>query len=750
MLGSDVMDRMFITRSSEQKAHRQLGDGGLKHATADVALLEAREQRRDGTSQTPEQPEYRRSKRRSTDSRLIDQLNKQSSLSHHSGNPSEDYNNEGSLQATEPGVAKHLKNQKFFEKPPTNPHATRSTVPRSKHSPSPFEGLPSELRYSKMHGLGPHWSKPLIYPKTGKKKTTVEYVDLERLDEGEFLNDNLIGFYLRFLENQLEQRDPDLAKRVYFFNTYFFASLTNTPRGKRGINYEAVQKWTRSVNLFEYDYVVVPINESAHWYVAIICNLPFINRLGVAMDNDTPEATSIAQVTDLDVSDDRSASPLQQVSSKVKKEDVFTSLEMELERPNEQDTRESFAEMNLEDGIERPPHGPDGTDALRHEVSAVDKDEADLSIIPQDHPDVDMGGPEADVDKDKGTDQAKIVLEQGTELQNLPLKVPASIKRGKRKSLPPRKVSHPDQPTIITFDSLGLAHAPTVRNLKDYLHEEGKTKRSGMEWEDTQIRGMTAKEIPLQDNFCDCGLFLLGYVEKFLEDPRDFISKTLRKEIDKERDWPSMVPSQLRSRVRELIRGLHDEQMDEKRENAIKVGKYRGNRQQVPALTTTATTQSKEKAARMDEPTLPTVRVNRAKPTTSVEPTKDDTLESTILVDEEDHSVVPNMVPFKLVTMEDAKDQPDTIHEVRASILGTKDSTPIVLDSQSQGQPTYEQAGLELGENGGITTTIADSQPEVPMTPPQATTTDGSVAAAELAKENGSRARKEASVVLCE
>lgn len=713
MLASDIMDKMFTTRSSAQKAHRQLGAGGLKHAAADVALLEARKQRRDGVRQSPEQPEYRRSKRRPTDSRLIDQLNKRSSLGHHSGNPSEDHSNEASLQAAEPGGAKHLKNQRLSGKSPTNPYATRSTVPRSKHSPSPFEGLPPELRYSKMHGLGPRWSKPLIYPKVGKKKTTVEYVDLERLDEGEFLNDNLIGFYLRFLENQFEQRDPDLAKRVYFFNTYFFASLTNTPRGTRGINYEAVQKWTRSVDLFDYDYVVVPINESAHWYVAIICNLPFVNRLGVAMDSDTPEPTSITQITDHGVSDDRSASPLQQVNPKATEEDVFTSLEMELERPNEQDTRQSFAEMNLEDGTERPPHGPDGTDAPRHAVSPVDQDEADPSVVPQDHPDVDMGGPAAAVDEDKGADQAKMVPEQASEIQNLPIKAPASIKRGKRKSLPPQRVFHPDQPTIITFDSLGLAHAPTVRNLKDYLHEEGKTKRGGMEWEDTQIRGMTAKEIPLQNNFCDCGLFLLGYVEKFLEDPRDFISNTLRKEMDKQRDWPSMVPSQLRSRIRELIRGLHDEQMDEKRENAIKAGKYRGNRPQVPVLTTSDTAQSKGEAAGMGESTLPTALGNRVKRTTSAEPSKNDTLEKAITVGEENQSVDLDMLPSKPATVEDAKVRPDAIRGIRASILGTKNSTPIVLDSQSQGQSTHEQAELEPSGNRDITITIADSQPEV-------------------------------------
>lgn len=759
MPASETLDKMFTTRSSAQKAHRRLGDGGLEHGVADVALLEARKQRRDGASQAPEQTDYRRSKRLPTDSRLIDQINKQSLLSHRSGNLSNDHSNEASMDATEPGVAQHLKKEKLFEISPTNPHTTRSTVRRPKLSPSPFEGLPPELRYSKMHGLGPRWSKPLIYPKVGKKKTTVEYVDLERLDEGEFLNDNLIGFYLRFLEHELEQRDPDLAKTVYIFNTYFFASLTKTARGKRGINYEAVQKWTRSVDLFQYDYVVVPINESAHWYVAIICNLPFINRFGIATNDGTPESQNIAQITDLDVSDDKSASPLQQVSPKAAKEDVFTSLEMELEKPNEQDTRDSFAEMNLDDCMEGPSHGLEDTDTLRHAKGPVDNDEAGRSVVPQDHADMDLGGPAADADGTIETVQANEILEEATEVQGLPLKAPVSIRKGKRKSVPQR-VSHPDQPTIITFDSLGLAHAPTVRNLKDYLHEEGKTKRDGMEWEDTQIKGMTAKEIPLQDNFCDCGLFLLGYVEKFLENPKDFVSRTLRKEIDKEKDWPRMAPSQLRSRVRELVMGLHDEQMDEKRENAIKAGKYRGNRQQVPTLTATDTAQPRREAGDVGDTVVPTALGNGVKPTPSAEHTKKDTLESAVMVGERDHSADPGSLPSKPATAEEAQDHSENIHQIRATKFRSNDCTPIILDSQSQEQPTHEQVELEPCENGDITTTVLESQAEIPMTPPRrhvrdsvsqgTTTNDSPVLGREFAEKNARRGQEKATVILCE
>ena len=94
---------------------------------------------------------------------------------------------------------------------------------------------------------------------------------------------------LRYLEHKLELSNPEASKRIYMFNTFFYENLTNRGGGRRGVNYEAVAKWTSKIDLFGYDYVVVPINEksvipgpwsdreadtiSAHWYLAIICNL---------------------------------------------------------------------------------------------------------------------------------------------------------------------------------------------------------------------------------------------------------------------------------------------------------------------------------------------------------------------------------------------------------------------------------------------------------------------------------------------
>jgi sentrin-specific protease 7 len=112
-------------------------------------------------------------------------------------------------------------------------------------------------RYSEVHGLGAPWKHQLTYG-SGRRRATVDFLDLERLDEGEFLNDQLIDFYLLYLFNL----KPQLADKVYIFNTHFFSTLTRkVPGQKSAINYSAVARWTAKEDLFGYDYIVVPINQ---------------------------------------------------------------------------------------------------------------------------------------------------------------------------------------------------------------------------------------------------------------------------------------------------------------------------------------------------------------------------------------------------------------------------------------------------------------------------------------------------------
>ncbi|CZT41823.1 uncharacterized protein RSE6_01619 [Rhynchosporium secalis] len=170
--------------------------------------------------------------------------------------------------------------------------------PSSQRSSSPLRWTEANQNWAQT------WKGPIIYPRQQEKKsrTQVEKDDVERLDDGQYLNDNLINFYLRWLEHRLEEEDPALAKRIYFYNTFFYKSLTQGAKGRRGINYEAVERWTSKFDLMSFDYIIVPINEHTHWYVAIICNA---SKLQVLDDMSFGQKASVAEENNRDVEGSR-------------------------------------------------------------------------------------------------------------------------------------------------------------------------------------------------------------------------------------------------------------------------------------------------------------------------------------------------------------------------------------------------------------------------------------------------------------
>ncbi|KAK4656960.1 hypothetical protein QC762_208980 [Podospora pseudocomata] len=109
------------------------------------------------------------------------------------------------------------------------------------------------------------WKTPLQF---GRVQVTKD--DIPRLDEGQYLNDSIIEFGLKYLFEKFTDKHPDLSKRVYMHNSFFYTSLTGD--GGNQFKYENVKRWTAKVDLLSYDYIVVPINQHFHWWVAIICN----------------------------------------------------------------------------------------------------------------------------------------------------------------------------------------------------------------------------------------------------------------------------------------------------------------------------------------------------------------------------------------------------------------------------------------------------------------------------------------------
>lgn len=610
---------------------------------------------------------------------------------------------------------------------------TRAKFKKPKdHSPI-FDDFPEEERYSKKFGLGTHWAKPLVYPKVGKKKTTVEWSDLERLDEGQYLNDNLIGFYLRFLEHQAEENTPELLRKVYFFNTFFFASLTNTQRGKKPINYESVQKWTRGIDLFTYDYVVVPINESAHWYVAIICNLPELIRRPAAQEDDVVAPPHSDPESSSEAPNERPAESADPVITSATLVERPVIPELIDDMPQEQEPTASFADLSLQTEAEKSPpnNQKDGGMDLGAGISTVNESgEEDQEML-----DAQLKGniTESSILEGAGATEAADAREEAQAepkkgeptIEDLCSKAPVSKKR-KRKSLPPVKKIDATQPAIITFDSLGAPHPPTIRTLKHYLREEAIAKRNGLEFDESQLKGMTAKQIPQQDNFSDCGLFLLGYMDKFLESPKEFVEKVIKREYDVKKDWPRMDPSEMRTKLRALIQKLHleqeNERLQEKRERGKLAGKVVDKQRKEPEPNPSSDPLQADETNRQlaAVPSVPN-RLHEANADLRTVKTRADALQSALTIDSQESAKATDQ------PTEDKATEPAQTHLKPTLPTPTlpKDTSLVIIDSQpAVPNHSFEPQNPDVSlSSPTLASEIADSQPlipaaEIPSSPP--------------------------------
>lgn len=82
------------------------------------------------------------------------------------------------------------------------------------------------------------------------------------------------------------------------------------------------------------------------------------------------------------------------------------------------------------------------------------------------------------------------------------------------------------RPCILIFDSLsGASRSRVVATLRDYLSCEYKEKFPNLPVKQFNKNNMFGNcvKVPQQNNFTDCGLFLLQYVEEFFKNPiKDF------------------------------------------------------------------------------------------------------------------------------------------------------------------------------------------------------------------------------------
>ncbi|XP_069979554.1 sentrin-specific protease 1 isoform X3 [Penaeus vannamei] len=73
-----------------------------------------------------------------------------------------------------------------------------------------------------------------------------------------WLNDEVINFYMNLL---MERGKNDNYPSVYAFNTFFYPKLVKT-------GYSTVRRWTKKVDVFSMDLLLVPVHLGMHWCLA--------------------------------------------------------------------------------------------------------------------------------------------------------------------------------------------------------------------------------------------------------------------------------------------------------------------------------------------------------------------------------------------------------------------------------------------------------------------------------------------------
>ncbi|KAF9933002.1 hypothetical protein FBU30_006826 [Linnemannia zychae] len=301
------------------------------------------------------------------------------------------------------------------------------------------------------------------FKSTPKSRSIAVHIeDLGRLFEGDFLNDILIEFGLKYIYEGLEKNYPELAKRTYIFNSFFYQRLIAKPAAGMSA-YDAVKSWTNKIDLFDMDCIVVPICEKAHWYLAIITNPGLL--LQEKGDQAQAKLDNISTTT----------SPVSSPKLDSKSGSPFSST-----------------------GSPDFPSVMDSIESLTSQVWAK---------------------------KDYGSNGGSVTKtddELGRPKRSLRSAVPIDVNAS---------------PYIIVLDSLGGSHPAVFKALKAYLQNE-LLARKGIKRTSTmnEIIGKYAKP-PQQQNFSDCGLYLLHYAEVFLKNPHVLLDGIVNHDPELEKHW---------------------------------------------------------------------------------------------------------------------------------------------------------------------------------------------------------------------
>ncbi|XP_023988726.1 sentrin-specific protease 6 isoform X2 [Physeter macrocephalus] len=438
--------------------------------------------------------------------------------------------------------------------------------------------------------------KLIVYPPPpAKGGISVTNEDLHCLSEGEFLNDVIIDFYLKYLV--LEKLKKEEADRIHVFSSFFYKRLNQRERRnlQETTNLSIQQKrhgrvktWTRHVDIFEKDFIFVPLNEAAHWFLAVVCfpglekpkyePNPHYHENTVTQKCSTVEDSCISSsasemdscsqnsaakpvikkmlnrkhcvaVTDSnneqEESDPRYRRNISSVKCSLKKIN-HTASENEESNKGESACQKVVDRTKSENGLQNEylssMHHTDGLSKIRLNYS---DESAEGSKMLEDEL-IDFS--EDQDNQDDSSDDGFLADDNcNSEIGQWHLK-PTVCK----------------QPCILLMDSLrGPSRSNVVKILREYLEVEWEVKKGSKRSFSKDVMKGSNPKVPQQNNFSDCGVYVLQYVESFFENP--ILNFELPMNLT---NWfPSPRMRTKREEIRNIILKLQQDQSKEKKKH---------------------------------------------------------------------------------------------------------------------------------------------------------------------------------------
>ncbi|GAB5588516.1 Sentrin-specific protease 2 [Umbelopsis nana] len=93
------------------------------------------------------------------------------------------------------------------------------------------------------------------------KTAIVEFKDISKLRPDTWLNDEIINYYMELISDR-SQKNKDKYPSIHCFNTFFCTTLLES-------GYAKLRRWTKRVDIFAKDMVLIPVNSSLHWTLAV-------------------------------------------------------------------------------------------------------------------------------------------------------------------------------------------------------------------------------------------------------------------------------------------------------------------------------------------------------------------------------------------------------------------------------------------------------------------------------------------------